>query len=74
MREEYSNSKSASEKKITGLTLQLQEKTTRLETYDRLEAELDKVVVQAAALPSNLNIFLIRLIHSEFIYPNIFNE
>lgn len=53
LREEFANSQSSSAEKISSLTVRLQEKTTRLETYDKLEAELDNVVVQAATLPSN---------------------
>jgi hypothetical protein len=39
------------DKKIVELTLHLQDKSTRLETYEKLEAELDNVVMKAAALP-----------------------
>ena len=31
--------------------MQMSDKATRLEAYEKLEEELDKVVVQAAALP-----------------------
>ena len=45
---QYYGLQMALEKRITELETVVNEKSTKLETYERLEAELDDVVMQAA--------------------------
>lgn len=42
---------------ITRLALELESKTTRLELYEKLEADLDVMILKAAAVPGMLQLF-----------------
>ena len=48
LRKEYYGQQSAQERRIAELEAILNEKNSKLETYERLEQELDDVVMQAA--------------------------
>ena len=48
MTKEYYGLQTGMEKRVTELETSLTEKTTKLETYEKLEMELDDVVMQAA--------------------------
>ena len=51
MKDEYTKLKCDSEQKICTLKLNMRDKATRLGVYEKLEEELDKIVIQAASLP-----------------------
>ena len=45
---EYYALQTAMEKRVVEMETQLSEKTTKLDTYERLEKEMDDVILQAA--------------------------
>ena len=47
-----------SEEKLSSLKLQIQDQSTKLESYEKLEEEMCNVVMHAAALPGCLFTFI----------------
>ncbi|CAG7830867.1 unnamed protein product [Allacma fusca] len=53
LREDLSQSQMTSEKHICALKLQLRDKSIKLNDYERLEMEVDKIISKAASLPDD---------------------